>query len=100
MKKWLKSMPNVETIHKIWNGGDWESPTGPKGLSAYFQDRRSLAAFEFCASKELLNPFHVSRVMPSCDQLSARAVLLDQVIQKWVERCVVGKGVTVLLIRT
>lgn len=26
MKKWLKSMPNVETIHKIWNGGDWESP--------------------------------------------------------------------------
>jgi DNA topoisomerase-1 len=26
MKKWLKSMPNVETIHKIWKGGDWESP--------------------------------------------------------------------------
>jgi DNA topoisomerase-1 len=26
MKKWLKSMPNVETIHKIWKGGDWKSP--------------------------------------------------------------------------
>jgi hypothetical protein len=52
-------------------GGDWEPPTSPKSLSAHFQDWRRLAAFEFRATKELLNPFHVSRVMTSCDQLSA-----------------------------
>jgi hypothetical protein len=81
-------------------GGDREPPTGSKGLSTHFQNRRGLAAFEFRASKELFDPLHVSRVMTSFNQLSARAMFFDQIPQKGIESGVVGKGVTVLLIWT
>ena len=31
MKKWLKSIPSVESMDKLWSEGDWEAPTTDTG---------------------------------------------------------------------
>ena len=31
MKTWLKSVPSVESMDKLWSGGDWEVPTTDTG---------------------------------------------------------------------
>jgi len=31
MKQWLRTLPNVESIHKLWSEGDWEVPTTDSG---------------------------------------------------------------------
>ena len=31
MKKWLKSIPSVESMDKLWSEGDWEGPTTDTG---------------------------------------------------------------------
>ena len=33
MKRWLRKLPGVESIEKLWTGGDWEVPTTETGLN-------------------------------------------------------------------
>ncbi len=33
MKRWLRKLPDVESIEKLWTEGDWEVPTSETGLN-------------------------------------------------------------------
>ena len=33
MKKWLKKLPDVESMQKLWSEGDWTVPTTEAGLN-------------------------------------------------------------------
>ena len=54
MKKWLKSIPSVESMDKLWSEGDWEVPTTDTGrnkamLAVIDTVAANLATLEPCA---------------------------------------------------